>query len=114
GSNAMSDRLVGVLGREAVTQPMVEAIKRGEFLLVFLFPRTTPAEPGPHFRPETFPEIQPPPPLGEPRDVAGNIRGGRMSDAFAFAHIARFIQAPAVFIRCILGNHFAHTGTVFS
>src|SRR5262249_55352971 len=64
--------------------------------------------------PKCFPEMEPPPPCEGPVDVTGLFVGGRMSDAFASSHIARFIQAPAVFIRCILGNHFARTGTVLS
>src|SRR5262245_45762423 len=64
--------------------------------------------------PECFPEMPQPRPLGGTEGRDRYIRWGRMSDAFASAYIARFIQAPAVFIRCILGNHFALTGTVLS
>src|SRR5262249_17917882 len=67
----------------------------------------------PHFRLNVFQKCRSHP-LGGTEGGDRYIRGGRMSDAFASAHIARFIQAPAVFIRCILGNHFARTGIVLS
>src|SRR5262249_38521031 len=77
----------------------------GNFCSLFYFPGTSPA--GPHFRLNVFQKCSRHVLRWGPRGREAVYSWGRMSDAFASAHIAQFIQAPAVFIRCILGNHFA-------